>query len=130
VIFTCELTIPFSTLKTSPATAEIVLSEGMIDTIVMLFPAGCAGLAYVQVWLGGYQLVPWSRGSWIHGDDHLIVHQVKHAVGAAPRLLRVLGYNDDDTNPHTIAISIDVTPFYPTAVSTLPAELLDQLGLT
>ena len=130
MVFHCELTIPHSTLKTSPATTENVLSEGMIDTVTLLFPAGCAGLAYVQVWLGGYQLVPWSRGSWVHGDDHLIEHRVNHAVGPAPRLLRVLGYNEDDTNSHTIAVSIDVTPFYPTAVSSIPAELLDQLGLS
>ena len=130
MVFHCEITIPDATLKTSPATSEIVLSEGMIDSVSLLFPAGCAGLAGIQIWLGGYQLVPWSRGSWVRGDDHLIEHQVKHAVGPAPRLLRVLGYNDDDTNAHTIAVSVDVTPFYPTAVSTIPAELLSELGLS
>lgn len=129
MVYRVEITIPAETPSTSPAETSMTLCEGTITRSSILFPAGCAGLAYVQIWLGGFQLVPWTRGNWIRGDDHQITVDVGQNVGPAPRLLIVKGYNLDETYPHTIAVSVDVTPFYPIPSTPSPSTLLAEFGL-
>lgn len=129
MLYQCDLTIPSGTTEASPASATMVLCEGTIRGASVLFPAGCAGLARVQVWLGGFQLVPWSRSKWLRGDDHLIPLDLDYPVGPAPRLLTVYGYNEDETYDHTVTVSVNVHSTY-VSEGGVPADLLlQELGL-
>jgi len=110
MLFQRDLLIESGKTVADPATDTMVLCEGTIVRYSLLFPPGCAGLAHVQVWLGGFQLIPWSRGLWAHGDDHLITGDTNYPVGPAPRIIMLLGYNEDDTHDHTVTVMLEVNP--------------------
>ena len=129
MLFKTDLLIPIGKTKTAPATIEMKLCMGTITRSFTQFPAGCAGLVWVQIWLSGHQLIPWERGQWLRGDDHIIWDYSRYPVGGEPRLLVVKGYNEDTANPHTIQVGIEVSA--PVALESLPpAEvLLQELGV-
>jgi len=126
MLFQRDLLIKVGKTAVDPATSTMVLCEGTITRYSVLFPPGCAGLAHVQIWLGGFQLIPWSRGLWLHGDDHLVTGDTNYPVGPAPRLITVKGYNEDTENPHTVTVMLEVTPA-PGGIGVL--RLSDLLGL-
>jgi len=129
MLFKTDLKILTTDTKSSPATTEMKLCVGTITRSFVLFPAGCAGLAWIQIWLSGHQIIPWQRGEWLRGDDHIIWDYSRYPVGEEPRLLRILGYNEDTANPHTIQVGIEVSA--PAALEGLPPpeDLLQELGL-
>lgn len=124
MLFQRDLLIEIGDSASDPATDTLKLCEGVITRYSVLFPAGCAGLAHIQVWLGGFQLIPWSRGLWLHGDDHLIEGDTQYPVGPAPRLVTVKGYNEDTANPHTVTVTLEVTPVWSALIGTQPADFL------
>ena len=128
MLFQRDLLIAIGKTVANPATDSMVLCEGTIIRYSVLFPAGCAGLVHVQVWLGGFQLLPWSRGFWMRGDDHLVAGDTNYPVGAAPRLITVKGYNEDTAYSHTVTIMLEVRPTYHTLGEPPPEELLQELG--
>jgi len=124
VLFQRDLLIEVGKTATDPATDTMKLCEGVITRYSVLFPAGCAGLAHVQVWLGGFQLIPWSRGLWLRGDDHLIEGATQYPVGPAPRLVTIKGYNEDTDNDHTVSVTLEVTPTWSSLIGTQPSDWL------
>ena len=126
MLFQRDLLIAVGKTVDDPAIDTMVLCEGNIIRYSVLFPAGCAGLAWVQIWLGGFQLIPWSRGLWLRGDDHLVTGDTNYPVGPAPRVLTVYGYNEDTANPHTVTVMLEVSPM---AYGATSLELADLLAL-
>jgi len=127
--FQRDLLVASGKLSSDPATTTMKLCEGVITHSSVLFPPGCAGLVYVQVWLGGHQLIPWSRGEWIRGDDHLVELEMYYPVGPVPRLITIKGYNDDDTYPHTVSVAVGIHAAYVVIGGETPSLLLEELGL-
>ena len=124
MLFQRDILIEAGKTATDPATDTMKLCEGVITRYSVLFPAGCAGLAHVQVWLGGFQLIPWSRGLWLRGDDHLIEGVTQYPVGPAPRLVTIKGYNEDTDNGHTISVTLEVTPQWSSLIGTQSSDWL------
>lgn len=129
MLYKTDLLIPSGQEIDNPASTTMVLCEGTITRSFVLFPSGCAGLAWVQIWLNGHQLIPWERGEWLRGDDHIIRDESRYPVTGPPRLLTIFGYNEDETYPHTVQVGVEVSA--PEAVFGLPPpeELLQELGL-
>ena len=107
----------------------MALCEGTISRSFIQFPAGCGGLVWVQIWLNGYQLIPWERGQWLRGDDHIIEDRGRYSVSEEPRLLVVKGYSVGAVYPHTVQVGVEV--WSPVAVASLapPEDLLHEMGL-
>ena len=129
MLFKTDLTIPEKVVVDGTASTSMKLCEGAITRTFIQFPSGCAGLAWVQIWLNGHQLVPWERGEWLRGDDHIIFDNSRYPVTGPPRLLTIYGYNEDETYPHTVQVGVEVSA--PEALFELPPpeELLQELGL-
>ena len=129
MLFKTDLLIPSGQEFDDPASTTMTLCEGTIVRTFILFPSGCAGLAWVQIWLNGYQLIPWERGEWLRGDDHIIPDNSRYPVTGPPRLLTIFGYNEDTLWPHTVQVGVEVAA--PEAVLGLPPPevLLQELGL-
>lgn len=129
MLYKTDLLIPSGQEKGDPASATMTLCEGTITRSFIQFPSGCAGLVWAQIWLNGHQLIPWERGEWLRGDDHIIPDNSRYPVTGPPRVLTIYGYNEDETYPHTIQVGVEVAA--PEAVFGLPPpeELLQELGL-
>ena len=129
MLFKTDLLIPLNTLLSAPAEVSMKLCQGTITHSFIQFPPGCAGLVWVQVWLNGYQLIPWERGEWLRGDDHTIEDHSYYPVAEEPRLLAIRGYSAGSEYKHTVQVGVEVSAS--TVIATLPppAELLRELGL-
>jgi len=106
-----ELTVPVGTVITDPELAVVKLTPGEIEHLAIYFPAGSAGNLYIQIWLNGYQLVPWERGQWLRGDDLLIPDSGRYEVDEEPYLLTVKGYSTAANYAHSALVSVELTPY-------------------
>lgn len=105
-----SLTIPSLTPQSEPESITILIHEPFITGIEIYFPPGCAGLAWVAIFLNGKQLSP-SPGSsenYHHGEGPINwIGKVRAVAGESDSTLEIKGYNDDDLYPHTPIIRID-----------------------
>ena len=115
-----------ASIKTNANTAESVakktrlkITNGVITQVMILFPAGCAGLVNVQLFMGGHQFVPSTEGQVIKADNQLIVSPEFLAITDEPRIITIKTWNLDETYPHTIEVM----------VTQLEAIALPQLAL-
>ena len=106
-----ELAVPAGTPITAPTVAEIKLTPGLIDHVSLYFPPGSGGWLNVQLWLNGYQLVPWERGTWQRGDDVLIPDYGKYPVESEPYLLIVKAFNTGALYAHVVMVGVELTPY-------------------
>lgn len=129
MLFKTDLTIPKKVVENGTASTTMKLCEGAITRSFVQFPSGCAGLVWVQIWLNGYQLIPWERGEWLRGDDHIIRDESRYPVTGPPRILTIYGYNEDESYPHTIQVGIEVSASEAVDGLPPPEDLLRELGL-
>jgi hypothetical protein len=91
-----------------------VLKNGIIDSIMMGFPAGCHHLVEVRVLYypqqGGVEyIIPSRDDSFIKADDTHITLYPNYPV-KAPGRIRVEWWNYDSDNSHEVPVYITVTP--------------------
>jgi hypothetical protein len=110
VFYDYALTIPANTTAASPSELEISLTHGVIHRVEIEFPAGCAGLAHLAVFLREFQLFPTNPGREFASDDHVIAFDDYFEMFEPPHNLLLRGYNTDDTYSHTITVRIGVLP--------------------
>jgi hypothetical protein len=106
-----ELVVPAGTPVTAPTILEIKLTPGTIDHVSLYFPPSSGGFLNVQLWLNGYQLVPWERGQWLRGDDVLIPDYGRYDVQEEPYLLTVKGWSTATLFAHRALVSVELTPY-------------------
>jgi len=129
VLFKTDLLIPITAVFSNPETVTMKLCEGAITHSFVQFPSGCAGLVWVQIWLNGYQLIPWERGQWLRGDDHIIEDHGRYPVSEEPRLLTAKGYGVGCVYPHTVQVGVEVSASVALAALPPPEDLLHEMGL-
>lgn len=111
--YVVDLSLPANTPSGSPVDLEVILVDGWVGQLALLFPPGPAALAKVQVWVSGLQKYPTGSGQSFHPDNQLVVipcdFDVPLVAGAYKITLR--GWNDDDTWSHTIQAHVWVIPY-------------------
>jgi hypothetical protein len=106
-----ELTIPANTPIAQPVRQDIPALKGTIIWQGVLIPWGHGGLAGFQLWYNETQLIPFSRGKWLFGNDILYHIPDYYQLDSEPFVLTALGYNLDDTYEHSflyLGIIIDI----------------------
>ena len=121
-----ELVVPVGTTIDAPEVAEVKLTPGLIEHLALYFPAGSAGNLYIQLWLNGYQLVPWERGQWLRGDDLLIPDSGRYEVDEEPYLLTVKGYSTAVNYSHSALVSVELTPYQAVVGAPVPFSLVGE----
>lgn len=106
-----ELSAAVGTTAAAPATAELKLTPGMIEHAHVYFPPSSGGWCNAQIWLNGYQLIPWERGTWLRGDDVLYPDLGRYPVDQEPYLVTVKAFNTGTLYPHVVLVSVELTPY-------------------
>jgi hypothetical protein len=109
VQYAASLPIPASTLESNKVHATIVVHEPFIIGYEVYFPPGCAGLAYVNIFIDGRQFAPadGSADRYFHGEGSKTWFGKFHlSPGKSESIVIINGYNDDDTYLHTPIISL------------------------
>jgi hypothetical protein len=101
-----ELTVPANTLEACALESILGMTAGTIVLVQVGFPPGCAGLAHVQIFDKGWQLVPWTPGESVHWDDYVFELPHEYDLLEPPYELKVKAWNLDDVYLHTIWVGV------------------------
>jgi len=114
--YNTEVTCPAGTAATSPATASLAIPTYQMDLIRVRIPKGHKGFTGLQIGSLGQQIIPYTSGTWIVGDDDLLEFQIVNTMqtGAWEAIM----YNTGNF-PHSWWITFGVEPIEPPATPAL-----------
>lgn len=110
MLYDFALIIAASTTEASPTEQELKLTYGVIHRVEIEFPPGCAGLAHIALDYGKHQVWPTNPERSFASDNHVIAWNDHLPLSYAPFTLKLRGWNEDDTYPHTITVRIGILP--------------------
>lgn len=105
-----SFTIQANTREDDPKRQDILLHQGIIHRVEIGFPAGCAGLAHLQIKHGLHQAWPTNPDGSFNDNDHSIPFNDYYPLWGQPPILTLHGWNEDDTYPHTIEVRLGILP--------------------
>lgn len=123
---------PANTLQSAPSVEEFNLPACIITKVFLQFPAGCAGMVFVQVMRGGAVIWPSGPEQAIAADGR-VVEFVEHYEVPQLEQWRLVTWSPGTTNAHNIDLWLEVRPHFvrpelPDAETVL-AEVQAYLGV-
>lgn len=119
MIYTASIKTNANTAEDSPKETRIEITNGIITKVSILFPTGCKQFVKARFFLGGHQFIPSTENQVITGNGVLIESPEFLEITNAPRIIRIITSNTDDTYDHTIEIII----------AQLPLAALERVGI-
>lgn len=101
-----SLKIGAGTEMSDPAWTVLNLEYGYITEVEVMFPAGHAGLTYVQIYHQSRLIFPLTPGQAFRGDDHTITMSSRFPILEVPHAVFVVGWAPASTLDHTIFVDI------------------------
>jgi len=120
------LTIGAGTLESAPDTKILPVCHGTVTDVDIMYPAGSAGLAYLQVWYHERQVFPQTGGGAFRGDDHLFQFPDSLEIDEQPFLLELRGWAPDALLDHTVFVQVTVIEAEERTVPYAPAVPLPK----
>lgn len=96
------------TWKTSPDETLLTLSPGVVEQVMVEFPAGCVGLVGIRISLGLFQLWPLTADQWLVANNVTLTFPADHVLRSRETRLRIETYNEDTQHDHTVTVSFVV----------------------
>ncbi len=112
MLYKFEVEIPSGTTEVAPKETTVNLVSGIVDQVMIEFPAGCAGLVGARILQGLFQLWPLTSGEWFVTDNFTIVFPEHQVLKPGEERLRIETYNTDDTYDHTLSFRFSVVPIH------------------
>ena len=110
MLFQASITIPKGTAKTNPTTAILGIAHGIITKIMVRPRPGHAALAHLVILHHEHQIAPSTEGMDFHGDTFPIDWEEYYESYQPAYELKLVGWNTDDTYPHTFDVFVAVLP--------------------
>jgi len=110
MLFQASITIPKNTASTAPTTVMLGIAHGIITKFMVRPRPGHAGLAHLVILHHEHQIAPSTLNMDLHGDSFPIDWEEYYEVYQPPYQLKLRGWNEDDTYPHTFDVYVAVLP--------------------
>jgi len=107
-LYVVELEIPADTPEDSPVEVTETIEGAVLDKIHFLIPVGHAALARMAIFYGIEQVFPERAGTWLRGDGETFTVRLNWPLPEPKTKLTFRGWNEDDTNPHTFYMRLEV----------------------
>ena len=107
-----SFTIPANTTEADPQELVCKLTYGIIHRVEIIFPSGCAGLAHLQIREGLHQYWPTNPDGAFNSNDERIEFSEYLELYRTPYELVLIGWNEDDTYPHTLEVRFGLLPVW------------------
>lgn len=108
MIYSFEITTPANTLESDKKITRLKLTEGILQQIDIVFPVGCATLAYIAFYEGGHQVFPTNPDESFHSDDDRISFKEALRIEREPYEFVARTYNLDTIYSHTIIVRLGI----------------------
>ena len=110
MLFAATITIPKSTTADNPIVQTLSIARGIITKFMIRPRSGHAGLAHLILLSHEHQIAPSQENTDLHGDTSPIDWDDYYECYQAPYELKLKGWNEDDTYPHSFDIYVAVLP--------------------
>lgn len=116
MIYTFKLPLSPGTEAETPAVSQINLTVGVLKTIEIMYPAGCAGQVGVRIKERERVIFPSNPDEWFIDDDRVVRWSENYKILPQHVRFKLEGYNEDDTYTHTIYFRFNILEGAVTAV--------------
>jgi len=104
-----HLTVRSTDTQENPAKTVMQVGPGVLHTMEVSFPPGCAGLVHVFVTHWEQQLWPWNTGDTFAWDDYTIrMTGIEFPITTPPYTFTLYGWSEDDTFEHLIVCRLGI----------------------
>jgi len=110
MIYSFDISTPANTPDTDIQKTDLKLTRGVIHQLDIVFPTGCAGLLYVAINLGLFQIWPTNPDEYFHTDGETISFREHFELIFEPYILTVHTYNLDEEYSHSVIIRLGILP--------------------
>ncbi len=110
MLFEASITIPKNTPKADPEEVILGIAHGIITKIMVRPRPGHAAWAHLVIRHHEHQIAPSTEGMELHGDTFPIDWEEYYESYQPPYELKLQGWNDDDTYPHTFDVFVAILP--------------------
>jgi len=110
MLFKASITIPKNTLRANATVVTFGIAHGIITKIMVRPRPGHASLAHLVILHHEHQIAPSTENMDLHGDAPAIDWEEYYESYQPPYLLKLEGWNDDDTYPHTFDVFVAILP--------------------
>jgi hypothetical protein len=131
VLFETSITIPITATQANPEVVILKIAHGIITKIMVRPRAGHQNLAHCVILHHEHQIAPSTENMDLHGEFFPIDWEEYYEVYQPPYELKIKGWNDDDTLPHTFTVYVVILPrkgIIATAVSDAISNILSFLS--
>ena len=123
MLFQASITIAVGKTKTDPKVEILGIAHGIITKIMVRPRPGHAALAHLVILHHEHQIAPSTENMDFAGDTFPIDWEEYYESYQPPYELKLKGWNDDDTYPHTFTVFVVVLP----RKAVLPLSIVDAI---
>lgn len=103
------LTVPANTLKTDPAKLTMYLCHGIIHSLDIAFPEGCAAWVHAVIYRFEHQAWPTNPDGDYCWDNYTVeIRNESFGLTSGPYTLSLRCWNEDENFPHDITVRIGI----------------------
>lgn len=110
MIYSFSVSTPANTAEADRQKTDLKVARGVVHQIDVVFPTGCAGLLYVAINYGLYQVWPSNPDEYFHTDGETISFREHWELIFSPYRLSLFTYNLDTTYAHSVIIRLGILP--------------------
>jgi len=110
MLFQASITIPKNTLQAAPTVVMLGIAHGIITRMMVRPRPGHAALAHCVILHHEHQIAPSTENMDFAGDTFPIDWEEYYESYQPPYELKIKGWNEDDTYPHTFDVFVAVLP--------------------
>lgn len=110
MLFVAAITIPANTSASDPTVEYLNIAHGIITRFMVRPRQGHAALAHMVILHHETQIAPSFKGMDFHGDGDPIDWDEYYESYQPPYELKLQGWNEDDSYPHTFDVFVAVLP--------------------
>ena len=110
MLFQVDITITAGKTKAEPQEEILKIANGIITKIMVRPRAGHHNLAHLVILHHEHQIAPSTEGMTLHGEFFPVDWEEYYESYQPPYELKIKGWNDDDTYPHTFTVYVVILP--------------------
>ncbi len=110
MLFEASIDIPKNTTAADPEEAILKIAHGIITKIMVRPRPGHAALAHCVILHHEHQIAPSTENMSFSGDTFPIDWEEYYESYQPPYELKLKGWNEDDTYPHTFTVYVAILP--------------------
>lgn len=104
-----EALFPAGGSKVNRIEHDLEMTSGIVHDLIIDFPAGCLYLVYIRVMRGSMSIFPRNQGAFYAYENYQLRIGDFWILDPREKLLKLEGYNLDDTYSHTIRVALQIT---------------------